>query len=257
QPLPRSGGANFLVSGNVVFVSDIHMDHEVPKRIERFERFLFEDLPGLECRHLFLLGDIFNIWYKDTRVAELYGDRLLDMVGRFVKAGNDLEWVVGNRDFALCFDRGLEVPFPLHAGPIFRDLGSRRFYLCHGDNLCKKDYGYHLLHGAIRQRIPMAAFHSLGSDSQSKIVNMLINLTHEAKKRKAQWRTEPYLPFLRGLVEEGVDVCIQGHKHDQTYRVLESESRTGSHFILPRWFDRAVGLVYEPEPDRFRFFDLA
>jgi UDP-2,3-diacylglucosamine hydrolase len=244
------------VSENVVFISDIHMDHEVPRRIERFERFLLEDLTALGCRRLFLLGDIFNIWYKDSRVAQLYGDRLLTLIGKFAMEGNEVEWVVGNRDFALGFDPRLELPFPLHSGPIFRQVGSRQFYLCHGDNLCKKDYGYHLLHGAIRQRFPMAVFHSLGSDAQARIVAMLINLTHEAKKRKAQWRTEPYLPFLRGLVEEGVDVCIQGHKHDQTYRVLEAETRTGTHFILPRWFDRAVGLVYEPQPDRFRFFDL-
>lgn len=242
--------------GPVVFASDAHLDQEVPERIESFERFLFKVLPALGCRKLFLLGDIFNIWYVDPRLAERYGDRILELLSLYIEEGGDLEFVVGNRDFALCYDGLLAAPFPIHAGPIRRQIGGRSFYLCHGDYLCKKDYGYRLLHGAIRRDLPMTCFHALGTGPKERIVGALINLSHEAKKRKKRWRTQPYRPYLRALVESGTDVIIQGHKHDRTYHEIRAAGRTGRHFVLPRWFDQSCGLAYDPASDRFSFFDF-
>ena len=241
--------------GAVVFASDIHLDHHVPERIDCFERFLFDSLPRMGCVKLFLIGDIFNIWYRDPRLADRFGTRVLGMLNRYVEAGGRLEYVVGNRDFALCFDEH-DVHFPLHLKGIWRTLGTRRFFICHGDNLLKKDHGYHLLHGTIRQSFPMATFHSLSTEKKEWIVNLLINLTHEVKRKKAFWKTEPYWPYLNQLVDGGMDVCVQGHKHDRTYRRLEGRKRIGRHFVLPRWFDHACGLKYDTTTDRFRFFDL-
>jgi len=242
--------------GRVVFASDAHLDHEVPERIELFERFLFKVLPALGCRKLFLLGDLFNIWYIDPCLADRYGDRILELLSLYTEEGGELEFVVGNRDFALCYDPLLAAPFPVHAAPIHRRIGERNFYLCHGDNLCRKDYGYHLLHGAIRRDLPMACFHALGTRAKEGIVNALINLSHEAKKRKSRWRTQPYRPYLRSLVAEGTDVIIQGHKHDRTYQEIYTKGRTARHFVLPRWFDQICGLAYDPASDRFSYFDF-
>jgi UDP-2,3-diacylglucosamine hydrolase len=243
------------VTAPVVFVSDVHLDHKVPERIDRFERFLFEDLPKMGCKRLFLLGDIFNIWYRDDRLASQFGDRVLGLLRRFALEGGEVELVVGNRDFALCFDPQIEVPFPIHRYRIERRIGERSFYLCHGDDLCKRDLSYRLLHGVIRRHIPMAIFHSLGSDPKEWIVTKLINLTHEITRRKSFWKTQPYWPFVESLVDQGTDVCIQGHRHYRSFRVLEGKTRRGRHFVLPRWFERASGLIYYPEEDRFAFFD--
>lgn len=243
------------MTGPTVFVSDVHLDHKVPHRIDRFERFLFEDLPSLGCSDLYVLGDLFNIWYRDPRLEGLFGARVLELLQRFVETGGRLEYVVGNRDFALCFDRSLPLPFPIHRRKIERKIGKRAFYLCHGDDLCKRDWGYRLLHGVIRQTLPMALFHSLSSNSKEWIVAQLINLTHEVTRRKALWKTLPYWPYVHAQVDRGVDVFVQGHIHHRACRLLEGSHRRGRHFILPRWFDRACGLLYDPEGDGFAFFD--
>ena len=245
-----------------VFVGDVHLDDEVPERIDRFERFLFRDLPRMGCDKFYLLGDIFNIWYRDRPLAERYGERVLALLSKYTREVGELEFVVGNRDFALGFTRELDLPFPLHLRAIRRRLGAREFHLCHGDDLCVRDHGYRLLHGTIRRRIPMAAFHALGSGPKRKIVELLISLSHEAKKRKARWRMEPYVPCMNSLVDAGADVIVQGHKHEQSYRTLFGKRRAGKHFILPWWLDPpgadpcARGLIYEIEADRFRFFGL-
>ncbi|MCB9769759.1 MAG: hypothetical protein H6752_16300 [Candidatus Omnitrophica bacterium] len=241
--------------GTIVFASDLHLDHLVSDRIDCFERFLFESLPRMGCDKLFLVGDIFNIWYRDPQLAQRYGDRILAMLNRYVAEVGPMEYIVGNRDFALSFV-DLDLSFPIHLEGIWRTLGDRKFFICHGDNLLKKDHGYHLLHGTIRQPFPMRMFHSLGTANKERIVNMLINLTHEVKRKKAFWKTEPFWPYLEDLVDEGMDVCIQGHKHDRTYRRLDGQKRIGRHFVLPRWFDHACGLKYNTASDRFHFFDL-
>ncbi len=243
------------ISAPVVFLSDIHLDHQVPERIARFERFLFHDLAEMGVHHLFLLGDIFNIWYVDQRLADLYGTRVLNLLSRYVEGGGYLEFVVGNRDFSLWFDPALQVPYPLHARRIFRQIGDLTFCLCHGDDLATQDLGYRLLHGMIRQKVPMAGFHKLPSNWKEANVRMLINLTHEVTRRKSLWRTQPHWPFVENLVDQGVDVCVHGHRHYRTYRILEGKRRMGRHFILPRWTSFASGLLYQPEEDRFQFFD--
>lgn len=243
------------VTTPIAFISDVHLDHKVPERIDRFERFLLEDLPSMGSSDLYVLGDLFNIWYRDSRIEALFGARVLGILQRFVEGGGKLEYVVGNRDFALCFDRSLALPFPIHRGKIERHFGARSFFLCHGDDLCKRDWGYRALHGIIRQTLPMAAFHSLSSDSKEWIVAQLINLTHEATRRKALWKTLPYWPYVQAQVDRGVEVFIQGHIHHRECRVLAGKTRRGRHFVLPRWFDHAAGLLYDPESDRFAFFN--
>ena len=238
----------------VVFVSDLHLDEMVPERLQRFERFLFEDLASLGCKDLYILGDVFNVWYRDCELAETYGDRILDLLARFREQGGQLEMVVGNRDFALCFDRTLDPPFPIHEKAIERMIGPRRFYLCHGDDLARKDYGYRVMHNLIRRKFPLAVFHSLGTSGKRFIVRALIGISQEVKKRKSIWRREAYRPFLADLVDGGIDVCIQGHRHSQAFRIIDGNIRSGRHFVLPRWFDRSCGLIYYPSEDRFRFF---
>lgn len=254
---PGDGGHCQRTMGNnrIVFVSDVHLDHLVPDRMDRFDRFLSEDLPNLECSHLYLLGDIFNIWYRDARIQRKYGQRIFDRLIELSQSGIHLEMVVGNRDFALCFDRRLSLPFPVHPTRIRRTHGGLDFLLCHGDDLCTRDWGYRLLHGIIRRRIPMAVFHSLSSDPKEWIVQKLINLTHEVTKRKPFWKTQPYWPYMNALVDEGMDVCIQGHRHYRSYRILEGARRTGRLFVLPRWGELASGIVFDPEDKTFSFFD--
>jgi UDP-2,3-diacylglucosamine hydrolase len=243
------------LSAPVVFMADIHMDDRVPKRISRFEKFLLEDLPAMGVHHLFLLGDIFNIWYRDKELEESYGQRILEMLNQFVIQGGSLDYVVGNRDFALCFDESLTVRFNLHKNRIIRTIGDLTFCLCHGDDLCRGDFGYRLLHGAIRQQIPMNSFHALSSERKRKFVNMMINLTYEVKKNKSYWKVLPHWPYVHEQVDQGIDVFIQGHRHYRTYRILEGKKRMGRFFVLPRWIRYASGLYYDPAEDRFQFFD--
>lgn len=239
----------------VVFVSDIHLDHRVPARIDRFERFLLEDLKEMGVSRVFLLGDVFNIWYRDTRLDELYGNRIFSILHSFVDQGGTLEFVVGNRDFALCFDPMIDPSFPIHFQAIRRTIGQRCFHLCHGDDLCLRDIGYRLLHGLIRHPFSMWAFHSLSSHTKDRLVRKMINLTHEVTRKKSLWKTQAYWPYVEAMIDEGVDVCVQGHRHYRTYRILEGKRRVGRHFILPRWSSMASGLIYDPEDDSFEFFD--
>ncbi|MBK7497058.1 MAG: metallophosphoesterase family protein [Candidatus Omnitrophica bacterium] len=243
------------MSERVVFVSDIHLDHRVPARIERFEQFLLEDLRELGVSRVFLLGDVFNIWYRDARLDDLFGNRIFSILNRFIDQGGELEFVVGNRDFALCFDPVIQPPFPIHFEAIRRTLGRRCFHLCHGDDLCRRDFGYRLLHGLIRRPLPMKAFHRLSSAAKDQLVRKMINLTHEVTRKKSLWKTQPYWPYVEKMIDEGVDVCVQGHRHYRTYRILEGKRRVGRHFILPRWSSKASGLIYDSEDDSFEFFD--
>lgn len=243
-------------SGPVCFIGDVHLDDQVPERIGEFKRLLFEVLPAFGCRDLYLLGDIFHIWYRDQTLSKRYGDEILDILADFVRVGNNLEFVVGNRDFALCFDSTRQFPFPVHATGIERTIGPRRFFLCHGDELNRKDMTYRILHSIIRQRLPMAMFHALGTKTKAALVGLLMNMTHEATARKPNWKTQPYWPYVEQLVDGGIDVCVQGHKHDRCYRQLESSQREGQHFIVPRWLDHPCGLIYSPKQDHFAFFDF-
>jgi UDP-2,3-diacylglucosamine hydrolase len=131
----------------VLFASDIHLDAAAPRTTERFLAALERDGPA--SAHLFLLGDVFEMWVGDDG-ADAVAARLRDTLGRLAARGTRVWLMRGNRDFLL------DVPLPGSSGPPWTagcgatllddptplDLHGVPALLTHGDALCTGDTVY-------------------------------------------------------------------------------------------------------------------
>ena len=121
------------------FISDLHLQEERPEVTEAFLSFL--DSTAREAQHLYILGDLFEVWIGDdfkSELSHLIKEKLL-----LLKATSTSVFAMhGNRDFLIgerfCEDTGvtlLDDPYKL-------DLFGKATLLMHGDLLCTKDVDY-------------------------------------------------------------------------------------------------------------------
>jgi UDP-2,3-diacylglucosamine hydrolase len=131
-----------------LFASDMHLGTEYPSTAERFLDALGRHGPG--AAHVFLLGDLFELWVGDDGADPLAG-RLAGLLSGFAGRGVRVWLMRGNRDFLL------DVPMPGAAAlerfsqrcgatmlpdPCPLELHGTAALLAHGDALCTDDLVY-------------------------------------------------------------------------------------------------------------------
>ncbi len=81
-----------------IFIADVHLRREEIAKRDHLLRFL-SGLAG-EGVNLYILGDLFNLWVGDRQlVSEPELIPVVDAIRDFVKAGGNLVFLHGNRDF--------------------------------------------------------------------------------------------------------------------------------------------------------------
>ena len=116
-----------------LFIADLHLSPDHPRLVRGFLDLL--DAYKNKNTQLYILGDWFNAWIGDDYTAA-WLDEVVTRLKQFSQAGNQIYFIVGNRDFALgqkFLDQfsGQLLPdvYTLH-------IGSQQVRLEHGDALC-------------------------------------------------------------------------------------------------------------------------
>ncbi|WP_236685547.1 UDP-2,3-diacylglucosamine diphosphatase [Geobacter pickeringii] len=138
-----------------IFIADAHLRHED----DRNYRLLMEFLAGLRgtADTLYILGDLFEFWIGYRQVPFTHYLPLLDLLRELTASGVRLVYLEGNHDFHLgpFFTETLGVS--VHPGPVEVELGGKRVYLCHGDEVNRRDHSYRLLRFILHNRLIKAA----------------------------------------------------------------------------------------------------
>ena len=143
-----------------LFVADLHLDPEArPETVALFLRFLAGHARG--AAHLYILGDLFEVWIGDDDDAPGHGpilDGLRDLVASGVPAG----FMTGNRDFLAGTRFTERSGCGLLADPTVIELGGVRTLLTHGDRLCIDDAG----HMRFREMVDSSDFRDWIADAE-------------------------------------------------------------------------------------------
>ena len=121
------------------FISDIHLNEDSPHLTNAFKAFLNESKES--CTHLFILGDLFEIWIGDDDDNSFNQDikkALLD----FTTDGPKTFLMHGNRDFLIGEAFANEVGISILSDPYTLDINGMKTVLSHGDFLCTDDTDY-------------------------------------------------------------------------------------------------------------------
>ena len=223
---------------NAYFVSDIHLDSQTESRGHRFLEFLKELEKQDGVTHLFMVGDIFDLWVGDHNYFKQRYSHIIEVLVRLKKRGLEIHYFEGNHDLHLSRFWQDELGFKVHGGPEFFQLGSYRVRVEHGDQVDTDDRGYLLLRWFLRCRPIKFLCHSLPEG----VVKWLgERASQQSRKHTSGVKTiskKGLIKKLHTYVEEissvePMDFFISGHIH------IRSDEMVGKTRVLNlgTWLD--------------------
>jgi UDP-2,3-diacylglucosamine hydrolase len=189
-------------------------------------------LPAQGCRHLVLLGDIFQAWigFRSFETADIAA--VVEVLRDLRRQGAVIEYIEGNRDFFLAgspyadaFDRiALETAF---------EAGGVRYLAVHGDGLNDRDWKYRFWRGLSKSAPVRFAVRSLPRGLAHRLVHSTERqLSQTNFKHKAALPEEAIRRYAERRLAEGHDVLLLGHFHEpRVWQVAGGEVR-----LLDAWF---------------------
>ena len=200
------------------FVSDIHIADMQDEKAGIFLAFLSSLGRDRECTHLFLVGDIFDLWVGDHSYFVKKFEPLVKEIKRLVSEGVEVHYFEGNHDLHLSRFFSGKLGVVVHAGPEYFELGETMVRVEHGDQSDPEDRGYRFLRWFLRTPpLKLLSYHLPGSvvnaigerasaksrtyTSESKTID---EVTARRKLHKHAERAYAEMPF---------DLLINGHVH--------------------------------------------
>lgn len=246
------------MKNRALFVSDIHIREAGDERGRLFLRWLqvlAEDPPS----HLFLVGDIFDLWISAHDLFVGHYREIIDTLTALKERGVRIFYFEGNHDLDLepfwrrrmgfdVFDRAAEF-----------DLWNRSIRVEHGDQIDPDDRGYLFLRWLLRtpamrwlgRHLPGFAVRWIGSKASRtsrKYTSSVKSITDSATRAKLERyaeNTHRRSPF---------DILISGHVHVLVDETIEHHGKTFRLINLGTWLDRPM--VFELTPDSAEFRDV-
>lgn len=214
------------------FISDIHLSEDTPHLTNAFKTFLNESKQ--KCTHLFILGDLFEIWIGDddeNAFIEEIKKTLID----FTANGPETFFMHGNRDFLLGENFANQVGISLLPDPYILDINGLKVILSHGDFLCTDDVDYIHFRNQVRSEDWQNDFLSKNIEERKQIAQSLRSDSKKATSDKSLEITDANLETVNKFIKEhSPDIFIHGHTHRPKIHQHDSTKR----IVLGDWYKR-------------------
>jgi UDP-2,3-diacylglucosamine hydrolase len=202
----------------------------------------------LKPRHLFLVGDIFDLWISDRRYfVNRYGEAVKRLL-RLKDLGTQIHYFEGNHDLDLKLYWQHHLGFDVQEEAAYFDLDGQLFRVEHGDQMDQEDQGYLFLRWLLRtpllrflcRNLPDRVVEWIGrlASSASRNYTSHVKTTTEARTRAiihahacAAHRRRPF------------DVLVAGHVHMTEDREVFEGDRRFRCINLGSWFEAPQVLV--------------
>ena len=193
------------------FISDIHLSENNPHLTNAFKVFLNESKEA--CTHLFILGDLFEIWIGDDDDNSFIQDIKKTLID-FTLDGPETFLMHGNRDFLIGETFANEVGISMLSDPHTLDINGMKVILSHGDFLCTDDSEYIEFRNKVRSETWQKDFLSKSIDERNEIANSLRSDSKDATSEKPLEITDANLETVNNFIQENKpDIFIHGHTH--------------------------------------------
>lgn len=234
------------------FAADIHlgMDGKMPsgERERLFVKWL--DKVSADADAIFLVGDVFDFWFEYKKVVPKGFVRLLGKLAELTDRGVKIHFFTGNHDMWTYGYLRDECGLTVHYKAEVFELGGKKFFIAHGDNMyIKKPFMEKIMHAAFRSRFTIKAFSALVHPNLA----MRFGQWWSAKSRKSHSRTHVFRGEEEYLIEYArayqscvrtvsVDYFIFGHIHcPQIYDMGEGHKAV----FLGEWLYNPVYAVMD------------
>lgn len=212
-----------------IFISDIHLSDNNSKLTNAFKKFLNESKEI--CTHLFILGDLFEVWIGDDDNSP-YHQEIKKELHNFTTNGPKTFFMHGNRDFLIGQSFADETGIEILSDPHAININGLEAILSHGDFLCTDDVDYINFRNMVRSSEWKHDFLSKDLNERNAIANSLRHDSKNATSKKSLEITDVSLETLNTFLEENKpDILIHGHTHRPAIHNKESSIR----IVLGDW----------------------
>jgi len=200
------------------FLSDIHLSSGEDTRAQLLLGFLSGLKPKEDITHLFLMGDIFDLWISDYKYFIGKYKSIIDELLRLKNEGVEIHYFEGNHDLYLKKYWQKKIGFIVHEGAEYFDLENTKIRVEHGDQIDPDDKGYIFLRWLLRTPImkllvslmPEIVMRKIGegSSKQSR------NYTSKVKTIHNEQAIEKIRAHAKkSYVQAPFDYIFSGHLH--------------------------------------------
>jgi UDP-2,3-diacylglucosamine hydrolase len=208
------------------------------ERSIKLRRFL-STLHAQEVSELYILGDLFDFWFEyRTAIFSAYFPVLRTFAG-LSEGGIRLHYIVGNHDYWAGAFLENAIGFTIHRQAVTVTVDGLTLYLCHGDGLNRRDYGYRVFRRIAQWKPAIGLFRAVHPDLAlrfGKVVSglsrQLVNAETPGRLREAEAVRQFALKTLR---ECDVDAFLAGHCHIPTDERIEVGTRVKRYINLGDW----------------------
>lgn len=199
------------------FISDLHIDiRRTEEEIAKQKKILdFFRTISNDATHLYIVGDLFDFWFEYKYVIPKKYFAFLYLLKEMTNKGIEIHYLAGNHDFALGHFFNEYLNIKTYFNEYEFELSGKRFYLFHGDGIAKRDVGYRILKGILRNPFNQRIFGWLHPDFGVPLARLISGSSRKYTNQLNHLRDESdYIGFAEKKFSEGYDYILMGHRHN-------------------------------------------
>ncbi|KRG35561.1 UDP-2,3-diacylglucosamine diphosphatase [Psychrobacter sp. P11G3] len=257
-----------------VLISDLHLSPQEPALVQAFLALLDDCLALPALKHLFILGDWFEVWLGDDTYLSLSEDEkiahwLTPLIAKLKQLrinGCEILVMHGNRDFLLgqpfCNLFGGELIYE----PYTLAVGAQNYRLEHGDALCTDDKKYQFFRKIMRNRLTQWYLLNKSLEKRLAIADNMRKKSQQNNANKAAHIMDVNDKAVRQAITTS-DALLHGHTHRPDIHQATADKK---RYVLGDWrllnkdtrqpkVSAVIGAVTDDEHsnDRFSSNDLS
>jgi len=224
-----------------VFISDLHLDPNIPEISKRFDDFLTWVAP--RTRALYILGDFFHVWAGDD-TSNAWSDAIADQLAKLRTHGVKVYLMRGNRDFLLGRVFAARALSTLLDEPTCIELGGRRVMLTHGDRYCTQDKAHQWLRRITRNWWFVAFFLRIPKYFRAKIVAGVRARSASNSRKPLEIMDVVPASLIAHLKKNQANIMVHGHTHKPGLTLHKRHDQTYEQYVLSDWDATPSILIY-------------
>ena len=170
-----------------------------------------------DAHEIYLVGDLFDVWFEYRRVAPRGFVRLLGKIAEINDSGIPVILFTGNHDMWMFDYLPKELGVTVYRDPVTRQWNGKKFMIGHGDGLGPGDRGYKFIKSVFRNKVCQFLFARFHPNFGIWLADYFSRKGQKKKKHEARYMGDDkeYLVqyFHQVLQKEHFDFFIFGHRH--------------------------------------------
>ena len=235
----------------IYFISDLHLGApDYASSLEREKAFVrWLDFIAADAAELYLLGDVFDMWFDYKRVVPRGYVRALGKLAALSDAGIKIHYFIGNHDMWVFDYFEKELNARIYRKPVELTISGKRFLIGHGDGLGDGDKAYKLIKRVFAGKFNQWLFRWLHPDLGLKLASFLSRRSRIANgdydEHFAGEENEILIQYCKARLQSGhYDYFMFGHRHLKMDIDLGGNAR---YINLGEWVKHKPYAVFDGE----------